>query len=125
MMRIRDDITRSALPLTLERDRLDLHRVEVDDRRRRRSVEPAAPLPRVDDERLALTHLLVTVRAPMHDELVRLDRPVVHVADVVHDEDPLAAELEAVRGLEQLELERLLGLRPQALRIPVVLAEHA
>src|SRR3982751_2107434 len=104
MIRILSATAPSVSPLrTLERDELHLIGVEVQDGARGRAVHPAAPFPRVDDERLAPGPAVAAVRAPVHDERVRLDRPRLHLPNVVDEQNLSAADLEAVGRLEELD----------------------
>src|SRR4051794_39764224 len=56
----------------------------------------------------------------MNDDRVRLDGALLHLADVVDEEEPLAADLEAVRRVEQLRAKGALRAREQALLVAIV-----
>src|SRR5258708_5042896 len=101
-IRMREDIG-SELPVWLtELDELHGPGLEVQDRGRRRSVDPSARLSGIDDQRVAARLHALLVLEPVHHEVVALDGPRGNVSDVVDDQDLGLANGEAVRGLEQL-----------------------
>ena len=95
-----------------------LARVEVEHRRRRRAVQPTAPLAGIHDQRFAARLHLLLMRVAVHHDLVREHRPLVDVADVVDEQHSPAADLEAVRRLEQLDAKRRLRARDQSFVSP-------
>src|SRR3712207_4789717 len=126
MMRMRFVTVRSEFPLrAVQGHELDAARVEVEHRARGRAVQPAAPLARVDDERVAARPALAPVRAPVDDQPVRLDRAGLDVADVVHEEDLPPGDLERVRRLKELDADGGGRFSEQALSVAVVTAEDA
>src|SRR5215831_18868259 len=97
--------------------------IEIENRRRRRAVQPSARFPWIHDQRLAARLHLLLMRAAVDHDVVRGHRAPLHVTDVVNQENPPPADLEAVRRLEQLGAEAGLCAREQPLRIAVVPAE--
>src|SRR6185437_1504854 len=97
----------------------DFHfaRVEIDERSGARAVQPAASLARVQDQRIAPALHLDLMRAAMEYEVVLVQRPLMHLADVVDDEYLLAGHLEAVRRLVQLGAHSLRRHRGETLGI--------
>src|ERR1017187_5082932 len=116
----------SKLPLRLRKlQELDMFCVQIEHRRRGRAVDPAARLARIDDQRIAARLHRLLVFAAVHDDVMRLDRTGRHVADVVHEENLVLADGQAVRRLEELVPHSLLRERLQSLGIAVVAAEHS
>src|SRR5438067_2005856 len=98
--------TASILPVRgVEGEKLDVLRVEVQQRRARRAEHPAAGLAGIHDERLVLRLHALFVREAMHDDAVRLDGAFLHVADVVDEQDLVSGDFETVRRLEDLQTE--------------------
>src|ERR687894_936733 len=123
---MRLEATRSKPPLgAVEGQELDLLGLEVENRAGRRPVNPSARFARIDDQRLAPRPGFLLVRAAVDDQAVRLHRPGLYFADVVHEEHSLAADLEGVRRLEELDAQP--GCRPaeQPLPVAVVASEDA
>jgi hypothetical protein len=56
---------------------------------------------------------------------VRLHGPRLHLADVVHEQDLAASDLEGVWRLEQLDADTRRGLPEQTLPVPIVATEDA
>src|SRR5687768_7783313 len=101
--RIRMRLDTSGRPFRAgEGEELDLARREVEDGGARRAVDPAAPLAGADEHRVAARLRLLPVLTAEDDEVVRLERAVDGLAEVVDEQDAAAAEREAVRADEQL-----------------------
>src|SRR5690242_10684789 len=114
MIRMREPVTcRSEAPLLPGKgEEFHLSGVEVENGRGGLSVHPAATFTRIHDEGLAARLHFLPMQVAVDDDLMRLDRPLRHVRQVMNEKNAAAADLEAVRGLEELEADRLL--RPGA-----------
>src|SRR5258705_11432267 len=89
-MRMRE-LMPSELPLRpVEGDELHLLGVEVEKRAPRRSIQPAAGLAWIDLQRVAQRLHALLMREPVDDDAVGLYRALVHVGDVVHEQDLMA-----------------------------------
>ena len=100
-------------------------RVHLEYRRRRGSVQPTTPLAGIHDERVpACLHLLL-MRVAVHDDVMRKNRTLVHISDIVYEQHSRAADVEAVRRLEELHAKGRLGSRDQSFSIAIVLPEDA
>src|SRR5687768_4495300 len=80
-----------------DRDDLDFLRLQVQDRARALTVQPAARLSGIDQKRFSHGADVLSVSRPVQDELVCLDGAAVDLAELVHQHDPVTANLEAVR----------------------------
>src|SRR5689334_25000671 len=65
------------------------------------------------------------MRKSVHDELVRFNRPAIHFAKVVHNENSLPRYFEAVRRLIELHPNAPCSRRFQAFMISVVTAKDS
>src|ERR1700739_345871 len=93
----------STPPLgTSQSELLDMHRLQVEDRGRRRTEDPAARLARVQHQGLAVPPDLEPMRPAVDDDRVPLDRPGGDVTDIVHEQHALPFQLDRVRRLVQL-----------------------
>src|SRR5437867_2742889 len=124
MMRIRDVM--SEFPLwSAQREKLNLLGVEIEDRCSRRAVQPAARFAWVHNDGIILRLECLLVGKAMHDNTVRFHRALLHVGDVVNEENLVSRDVETVRRLEDLEPEPGARAREQSLRVPVVFSEDA
>src|SRR5688500_20010577 len=85
-----------------EGDEVDVARRQVEQRGAGRAVKPPAPLARAHEQRVAARLRLLPVLAAEDDDVVRLERPVDGLAEVVDEQDALPLEHEVVRADEEL-----------------------
>src|SRR5437867_1834807 len=106
MIRMRDDTRRSRSVAPFgggQGEELDPAAVEIEDGGGRRSVDPSAGLARIHDERLATVLHFLPMQMAMDHDFMGFDRSVRDVREVVGEQDAPAADLEAVRGFEELQ----------------------
>src|SRR6185437_9696370 len=105
----------------------DFHfaRIQIDERSCARPVQPATCLTRIQDQRVSPALHLDRMRAAMEHEVVLVQRTLMHLTDVVNDEDLLARHFEAVRRLVQLGPHSLRSHRGQAFGTTIVSTKDA
>src|SRR5688572_7256612 len=109
-MRLAVSGTRSGSPLWIgQTDVLYFAGLEVENRGERRRVQPPTRFTGIDEQRVAAAGNVQLMRRPVHHVSVRLHRPPGHLAELVHQQDALTADFDAVRRLEQLDAHALRG----------------